>query len=115
MTTRHGILDCSFYWRAQGLGSVRLLRCRLAINVERNLVKGEIRLPKNGLTRQVDMSSQLARVLGQMVLDRKEQLLRLGLSVDDLPQLWLFQNEAGKPLDDSKIRKLFSQLLLRQV
>lgn len=61
------------------------------INVERNLVKGEIGLPKNGLTRQVDMSKQLAQVLGRMVLDRKEQLLRLGLSVDQLPHAGCFR------------------------
>ena len=41
------------------------------INVERNLVKGVMGLPKSGLTRQVDMSAQLMRMLGQIVLDRK--------------------------------------------
>ena len=69
-------------------------------------MKGEIGLPKSGSTRQVDMSTQLARVPGQMVLDRKSSCCGLGLSVDDLPQLWLFQNEAGKPLDGSKVRKI---------
>ncbi len=59
------------------------------------------------------MSKQLAQVLGQMVLDRKEQLLRLGLSVDQLPQLWLFQNETVKSLDDSKVRKIFSRVLTK--
>ena len=53
------------------------------------------------------MSTQLVRVLGQLVLDRKEQLLKLGLSVDELPTLWLFQNEAGKPMDDCKVRIIF--------
>jgi integrase len=72
------------------------------INVERNIVRGEVGLTKHGLTRQVDMSAQLAKVLGQVVLDRKEQLLRIGLSVDNLPSLWLFQNKAGKPMDDSQ-------------
>jgi len=70
-------------------------------------------LPKSGLTRQVDMSAQLMRVLGAIVLDRKEQLIRLGISVDELPSMWLFQNEAGKPLDDSKVRKVFARLLTK--
>jgi hypothetical protein len=56
--------------------------------------------------RQVDMSAQLAKILGQTVLDRKEQVLRLGMSADDFPDLWLFQNAAGQPLDDSKVRKV---------
>jgi integrase len=83
------------------------------INVERNIVKGNIGLPKSGLTRQVDMSAQLAKVLGQVVLDRKEQLLRLGLPADDLPDMWLFQNAAGEPIDDSKVRKVFARLLAK--
>jgi integrase len=83
------------------------------VNVQRNLVKGEIGLPKSNLTRQVDMSTQLAHVLGHIVLDRKEQLLRLGLSLDELSSLWLFQNEAGKPIDDSKVRKVFGRVLIK--
>jgi integrase len=83
------------------------------INVERNLVKGVLGLPKSGLTRQVDMSSQLMQVLGQIVLDRKEQLIRLGMSAEELPSMWLFQNEVGKPVDDSKVRKIFARLLTK--
>jgi integrase len=86
------------------------------INVERNLVKGRLGLPKSGLTRQVDMSAQLMRVLGQIVLDRKEQLIRLirlGMSAEELPSMWLFQNHAGQPMDDSKIRKIFARLLTK--
>jgi integrase len=83
------------------------------ITVERNIVKGIIGTPKNGLIRQVDMSSQLAKVLGQIVLDRKEQLLRLGMSADVLPSLWVFQNAVGEPLNDSKVRKTFARLLTK--
>jgi integrase len=83
------------------------------ITVERNIVKGIIGTPKNGLIRQTDMSSQLANVLGQIVLDRKEQLLRLGMSAEVLPSLWLFQNAVGEPLDDSKVRKVFARLLTK--
>ena len=81
------------------------------INVERNIVKGVVGLPKSGLTRQVDMSTQLMRMLAQIVLDRKEELVKLGLSADELANMWLFQNEAGQPMDDSKVRKVFARLL----
>jgi L-fucose isomerase-like protein len=59
------------------------------------------------------MSAQLAKVMGQVVLDRKEQLLRLGMSIEELPNLWLFQNVAGKPMDDSKLRKVFAKVLAK--
>ncbi len=81
------------------------------ITVERNIVRGQVGMPKSGLTRQVDMSAQLTRLLAQIVLDRKEQMLRAGLSAEELPSLWLFQNEAGKPMDDSKVRKAFARIL----
>jgi integrase len=83
------------------------------ISVQRNLVKGVLGLPKSGLTRQVDMSTQLMRVLGNIVLNRKEQLIRLGMSVEELPSMWLFQNQAGQPMDDSKVRKVFARLLTK--
>ncbi len=59
------------------------------------------------------MSAQLMRMLGQIVLDRKEELLRLGLSVDELPSMCLFQNQVGQPKDESKVRKVFARLLTK--
>src|SRR5262249_35317492 len=47
------------------------------------------------------------------MLYRKEELLRLGMSVDELPNLWLFQNSAGQPMDYSKVRKVFGKLLVK--
>src|SRR5262245_12418111 len=47
------------------------------------------------------------------MLYRKEELLRLGMSVDELPNLWFFQNSAGQPMDYSKIRKIFTKLLAK--
>ena len=93
------------------IGDLDFVNC--LINVQRNIVKGVVGLPKSGLTRQVVMSGQLRRLLGEIVLDRKEQLLRLGLSADELSGMWLFQNQAGKPMDDSKVRKVFACLLAR--
>src|SRR5918996_1557396 len=55
----------------------------------------------------------LCKALEYVVLDRKEQLRRLGMSVDELPNLWLFQNSAGQPMDGSRIRKVFAKLLAK--
>src|SRR5262245_50876770 len=43
----------------------------------------------------------------------RDRLLQLGISADELPNMWLFQNEAGKPKDDSKVRKVFTKLLTK--
>src|SRR5215813_548241 len=58
------------------------------------------------------MSAQLAKVLGQVVLYRG-RTSPAGYVVDELPNLWLFQNSAGEPIDYSKIRKIFTKLLAK--
>ena len=83
------------------------------IEVRRNIVKGRVGTPKNGRTRRVDMSQQLAQVLRGEIANRKAQLLRLGKSADELGNLWLFQSGAGGPLDDSKVRKVLARLLAK--
>jgi len=83
------------------------------IEVQRNIVKGKIGTPKNDLTRTVDMSQQLAQVLERLVTKRKEQILRLGKFVEELGDMWLFQNRDGGYLDDSKVRKVFARLLTK--
>ena len=83
------------------------------IEVRRNIVKGKVGTPKNGRTRRVDMSQQLAQVLRGEIANRKAQLLRLGKSADELGNLWLFQSGAGGPLDDSKVRKVLARLLVK--
>jgi integrase len=35
------------------------------------------------------------------------------MSIGDLPDLWLFQNSAGRPLDYSKVRKVFVKVLVK--
>jgi len=83
------------------------------IEVRRNIVKGRVGTPKNGRTRRVDMSQQLAQVLRGEIANRKAQLLRLGKSADELGSLWLFQSGAGGPMDDSKVRKVLARLLVK--
>ena len=58
------------------------------------------------------MSAQLAKVLGQLELYRG-RTSPAGYVVDELPNLWLFQNSAGQPMDYSKIRKVFTKLLAK--
>lgn len=35
------------------------------------------------------------------------------MSIDELPNLWLFQNVTGKPMDDTKVRKVFAKALAK--
>ena len=83
------------------------------IEVRRSIVQGRAGTPKNGRTRRVDMSQQLAQVLRGEIAKHKAQLLRLGKSADQLGDVWVFQNGEGNPLDDSKIRKVLARVLTK--
>ena len=83
------------------------------IEVRRSIVQGRTGTPKNGRTRRVDMSQQLAQVLRGEVSKRKPQLLQLGRSAEELGDMWLFQNRDGGPLDDSRVRKVFARVLAK--
>jgi len=72
------------------------------IEVKRNCVSGDVTSPKNGKTRRVDMSSQLAAVLKLHITKRKRETLKKGWS--EIPE-WLFYNEDGKMIDVSNLRK----------
>ena len=72
------------------------------IEVKRNCVRGDVTSPKNGKTRRVDMSSQLAAVLKLHITKRKRETLKKGWS--EIPE-WLFYNEDGKMIDVSNLRK----------
>lgn len=66
------------------------------IHVQRTLSRGKIKVPKNGKTRLVDMSAQLAKVLRE--LNRK----------GDEP---LFQTSTGTMLEPSNLYKAFQSFL----
>ena len=83
------------------------------IEVRRSIVQGRTGSPKNGRTRRVDMSQQLAQVLRGEVSKRKPQLLQLGRSAEELGDMWLFQNRDRGPLDDSRVRKVFARVLAK--
>ena len=78
------------------------------IRVARALSAGRIETPKSGHGRTVDMSDQLARALLQLQLECKRETLRRGWA--DVP-LWVFWTETGTPLDESRVRKVFTKML----
>lgn len=71
------------------------------IEVKRNCVRGVISTPKNGRTRRVDMTAQLAEILESHLIYRKKETLSKGWKK---PSEWLFYNEAGRILDVAHLR-----------
>src|SRR5262249_27728678 len=81
------------------------------IEVRRNLVAGRLTTPKNGRTRRVDMSAQLATTLRGLLATRKEETLKKGWgSVPD----WVFCTEGGGALDGDNLRHRVSSNLLEK-
>jgi integrase len=81
------------------------------IEVERSIVRGEISTPKNGKSRRVDMSRQLAAALKDHELESKKKGLALGLG--EIPE-FVFTNEKGRVVDkDNWRRRVFSKALTK--
>lgn len=81
------------------------------IDVRRNRVAGRTTTPKNGKTRRVDMSAQLAQALQELLVTRKAETLRKGWR--HLPD-WGFCTEEGHPLDGDNLRhRVFYKALAR--
>jgi integrase len=79
------------------------------LEVRRNRVAGRTTTPKNGKSRRVDMSTQLAAVLNALLVMQKEDTLRQGWG--EVPA-WVFCNEAGRPLDGDNLRyRVFYKVL----
>lgn len=72
------------------------------IEIRRAFSKGRLTSPKNGKTRRVDMSKELAETLKQHITERKREALMRGWK--DLPEC-LFYNERGEPIDVDNFRK----------
>jgi integrase len=107
------------------------------IHVERNLSRGKISVTKNGKDRPVDMSTQLAGVLTEMLSKRRANALRREMEkpaderrdaatvVNEVMDSWLFRtpeiiakskdvattSHGGTQIDPSNLRKLFNRLL----
>ena len=98
------------------LGELLALQCpdvdftSMTIRVERSLARdGRIETPKSGHGRTVAMSAQLARELRRLQIERKAETLKRGRG--EVPP-WVFCSEAGTPLDESHVRKVFAKVLV---
>jgi integrase len=72
------------------------------ISVRHAIVKKRKTTPKNGKSRKIDMSLQLAEALKKHLLERERETLRKGWK--EPPEL-LFYNENGGPIDPDNLRK----------
>jgi integrase len=77
------------------------------VQVQRNLVRGQLTTPKNHQTRRVDLSRQLHVALRLWRRQQRAAWLKRG---EPRPQ-WIFASDAGTPLDESNVRKAFNRLL----
>jgi integrase len=74
------------------------------ITVERSFSKGRIDTPKNGKSRKVDMSQQLANALKELKHFRKIEILKKGWG--RMPE-WVFVTHIGSPYHETYLRKVF--------
>ncbi len=81
------------------------------IEVKRTVTLGRASTPKNGKTRRVDMSLQLAETLTALSLERKKETLRKGWGA--IPP-WVFITTTGTPLDHGHVRHRIWEPLLRK-
>jgi integrase len=79
------------------------------LEVRRQIVNGQVAVPKNGTSRRVDMSTQLSTALRTLLTERKAEKLRNGWKA--LPE-WVFCTPEGGPLDGDNLRhRVFYRVL----
>jgi integrase len=93
------------------------------IDVQRSISRGTVSTPKNGKSRRVDMSSQLAEVLQGLLSKKRSEALQAEMTkqvgdrrdaatvVNEVMQDWLFTTPTGTRLEPSNLRKVFNKLL----
>jgi integrase len=72
------------------------------IEVRRNRSGGQVTTPKNGESRRVDMSDQLAETFQRLRVERKVETLKRGWG--QVPET-VFVTEAGRPYDAANLRQ----------
>jgi integrase len=82
---------------------------RRVVRVERALSGGNVKDTKTHESRQVDLSNDLVSLLRGHLHWLKTEALRRGWGEPE----WLFPNDQGKPLDESRSRKVFQRALRR--
>ena len=78
------------------------------IRVARAFSAGKIETPKSGHGRTVDMSRQLAATLRHLQIERKAETLKQVWK--EMPP-WVFCTQVGTPLDEHRVRKIFSRVI----
>ena len=79
------------------------------LEVTRSIVRGQQTTPKNHQRRRVDLSPQLRTVLRRWRAVQSAESIKRGAG----QPLWIFPSASGTPLDESKVRKAFRQILDR--
>lgn len=83
-------------------------RTSRALRVRQAFSAGRLQTTKTGGSRTVDLSQQTGDVLARLETKHRTETLRRGWP--EVPP-WLFVNQAGQPLDDRKVRKVFARVL----
>ncbi len=77
------------------------------VQITRSIVRGKVTTPKNYQRRRVDLSPQLRAELRRWRAQQSAAWLARGRS----RSAWVFPSSTGTPLDESKARKVFNQIL----
>ncbi|HEV8329488.1 MAG TPA: tyrosine-type recombinase/integrase [Nitrospiraceae bacterium] len=78
------------------------------IQIRRNFTNGRLTTPKNGKSRRVDLSTRLADVLQQHLVNQELEALGQDRGMPE----WLFCNDTGNMLDPDNVRhRVFYKLL----
>ncbi len=77
------------------------------VQVQRNLVRGQLTSPKNHQSRQVDLSRQLRVVLRLWRRQQRRAWLKVGRPRPE----WVFASATGTALDEANVRKAFNRIL----
>ena len=80
---------------------------RRFIQVQRNLVRGQLTTPKNHQRRQIDLSRQLQVALRLWRRQQRAAWLKVGKPLPD----WVFASVTGTALDESNVRKALNRIL----
>jgi len=77
------------------------------VQIQRNLVRGQLTTPKNHQSRRVDLSRQLQVALRLWRRQQRRAWLKVGRPFPE----WVFGSVTGTALDEANVRKAFNRLL----
>ncbi len=103
----HGVTNRPPGWRIAWAPVERRRLAWRSVQITRSIVRGKVTTPKNHQRRRVDLSPQLRVELRRW---RKQQSAAWLARGRPRPA-WVFPSSTGTPLDESKARKAFNQIL----